>query len=152
MSVRVLIAEPDRSLLVNYEEFLNHEGFEVAQATNGLECIARLREFGPDVLVLEPNLPWGWGDGVLAVMREQQDVPWVPVIIVTAARYPLADDAACPIRDVCAKPFPAPKLAERIRRLMMNHASRAASGTKEKGDDGQDKRNSRARRGLFAGA
>jgi DNA-binding response OmpR family regulator len=151
MSVRVLIAEPDRSLLVNYEEFLTHEGFEVAQATNGLECIARLREFGPDVLVLEPDLPWGWGDGVLAVMGEQKDVPWVPVIIVTAGRYPLADDAAFPIRDVCAKPFPAPKLAERIRRLM-NHASRAASGTKEERDDGQHKRNSRARRGLFAGA
>ena len=39
-------------------------------ALSGLECAARLRECVPDVLVLEPQLPWGGGEGVLAMMGE----------------------------------------------------------------------------------
>ena len=44
---------------------LLREGFELETAVSGLECVARLREAVPDVLVLEPHMPWGGGDGVL---------------------------------------------------------------------------------------
>jgi DNA-binding response OmpR family regulator len=76
--IRVLLADPDESLLAAYRGYLSQDGFEVALATNGLDCLAELRRFQPDVLVMEPALPWGWGDGVLARMRERDDVPWFP--------------------------------------------------------------------------
>ena len=41
-----------------------------SRQSSGLECVARLRERVPDVLVLEPQLPWGGGEGVLAIMGE----------------------------------------------------------------------------------
>ena len=58
-------------------------GFQVATATTGLECVERLRNWQPDVLVLEPSIPWGWGDGILAMMHEEPDIPVVPVIVLT---------------------------------------------------------------------
>ena len=68
--IRVLMADPDESLQPVYREPLLQEGFELVTAVSGLECVARLRERVPDVLVLEPQLPWGGGDGVLAIMGE----------------------------------------------------------------------------------
>ena len=64
------MADPDESLQPLYRERLMQEGFELATASSGLECVARLRERVPDVLVLEPQLPWGGGEGVLAMMGE----------------------------------------------------------------------------------
>ena len=64
------MADPDESLQPVYREPLGQEGFDVVVARTGLECVARLRERVPDVLVLEPQLPWGGGEGVLAIMGE----------------------------------------------------------------------------------
>ena len=64
--IRVLLADPDRSLTAVYRKPLSREGFEVVAAFSGLECVARLREQVPDVLVLEPQLPWGGGEGILS--------------------------------------------------------------------------------------
>ena len=80
----------------------------MATARDGLACVAQLREFRPAVLVLDPALPWGWGDGVLARMREEADIPTVPVILLFTRPGPegLRDRlAACPLtRPVAAAP------------------------------------------------
>ncbi len=117
MPVRVLIADPDEYLLDNYRDYLGQHGFEVATVTTGMECVKRLREFFPHVLVLEPSIPWGWGDGVLSMMREEADVPLVPVIVLTHGRnrevlYRLAPFE---IDDYHVKPLRPKRLAERIR-------------------------------------
>ena len=60
--MRVLMADPDAALPSLYREPLLREGFELVTAVSGLECVARLRERVPDVLVLEPHMPSGGGD------------------------------------------------------------------------------------------
>ena len=86
--VRVLMADPDESHHPLYRESLRSEGFEVDTALSGLECVSRLRERLPHVLVLEPLLPWGGGDRVLAVMDENPDLADVPVMVLTSCRDP----------------------------------------------------------------
>ena len=81
--IRVLMADPDPSISMVYREPLLREGFELATAVSGLECVARLRECVPDVLVLEPQLLWGGGDGVLAMMCEIPQLVTVPVMVLT---------------------------------------------------------------------
>src|SRR5947209_6472565 len=118
---RVLIAAPEETLLASYRDFLSQDGFEVATARDGLACVAQLREFRPAVLVLDPALPWGWGDGVLARMREEADIPTVPVILLFTRPGPdgLHDRLAGvpPSRHLKAPPLPS-LLAAMIRRLM----------------------------------
>src|SRR3954470_3018199 len=82
--VRVLIADPDQLLVASYREFLAGEGFEVATAADGLDCMAKLRSFAPDVLVLEPAQLWGGGDGVLARLREEADLSPAKVLVLSA--------------------------------------------------------------------
>ena len=116
------MADPDPSLSMVYREPLLREGFELATAVSGLECVARLRECVPDVLVLEPQLPWGGGDGVLAMMCEVPQLATVPVMVLTTCRDPhvLNRVARFPISDYHLKPLAPDRLVERLRSLL-NH-------------------------------
>ena len=129
MSVRVLIADTDEYLLESYRERLGRDGLDVVTATGGVECIEKLRDCMPDALVLEPSIPWGGGDGVLAMMREELDLSWVPVIVLTYGRdrgllYRLA-----PFRvdDYQVKPVSAQQLAARIRSVVRRRETTATA-------------------------
>jgi two-component system alkaline phosphatase synthesis response regulator PhoP len=82
MSVRVLLADPDQPLLSRYQDFLGQLGFEVETATTGVDCVDKLRQFSPNLLVLEPELPWGWGEGVLSVLGDECREPRIPVLVL----------------------------------------------------------------------
>jgi len=118
MSIRILIADPDRYLLAAYKAQLSSGGFDVATAQNGLECLRRLREFTPDVLVLEPSIPWGGGDGILSLLHEEPTLPEVRVILVLTSGcspHVLYNIAPFPVSDYLTKPVTGKFLAERIR-------------------------------------
>ncbi len=121
-SIRVLMADPDESLHPLYRESLAQEGFEVITALSGLECISRLRERVPDVLVLEPQLLWGGGEGVLAIMGEVPQLAIVPVMLLTSCRDPLVLDrvARFPISDYQVKPLAPDRLAGRLC-ILLDH-------------------------------
>lgn len=124
---RVLIADPDEPLLTVYRELLRKE-FDVVTASDGLKCLARLRERAPDVLVLEPQLPWGGGDGVLAAMRDESDLANVLVMILTECRdrHVLESVAPFAISDYCVKPLSPAHLTTRIRTVLAFRPARAA--------------------------
>ena len=119
-SIRVLMADPDEFLHPVYREPLSREGFEVEMASSGLDCVSRLRERVPDVLLLEPLLPWGGGDGVLSMMGEDPDLAVVPVMVLTSCRDPhvLQRVAHFSINDYNLKPLPPDRLAKRLRSLL----------------------------------
>ncbi len=99
----------------------------MATAPNALKCVRRMRQLIPDLLVLEPELPWGGGDGVLSIMRDEPCLADIPVMIVTACRDPriLKSVAPFPISDYQVKPLPPAVLVTRIRRLL-DHRRRCA--------------------------
>ena len=133
-NICVLIADQDESLHPMYREPLLREGFDVDWASNGLECVSRLHERVPDVLVLEPQLPWGGGDGVLAMMGEDPGLAMVPVMILTSCRNPhiLKAIARFPISDYQLKPLKPDRLAKRLRNLL-EHPRRRFSVAEQTG-------------------
>jgi DNA-binding NtrC family response regulator len=80
MSQRVLLAVPDRGLLAGYREALCREQFDVTTALDGMDCSCELRSSTPQVLVLDARLPWG--SGLLALIEDEPEVPFVPVILL----------------------------------------------------------------------
>jgi carbon storage regulator CsrA len=121
MSVRILIADPDEFLLATYREHLSPMGAVVATATTGLACIDRLRDFTPDVLVLDPSLLWGGGDGVLAVMHEEPQIRPASVLLITHGgnRSLLYRLSSFRVDDYQTKPVSPRHLMERINALRM---------------------------------
>ena len=120
------MADPDESLPPVYREPLSQEGFELVTAVSGLGCVAQPRELAPDVLVLESQLPWGGGDGVLAMMGEVAQLATVPVMVLTSCRDPrvLNRVARFPIGDYQVKPLAPDRLAGRFRTLLTHRRLR----------------------------
>lgn len=114
MSMSVLIADADSLLLSAYRAYLV-DGIEVRTVTSGLACVEELRRRRPDVLVLDADLPWGSGLGVLAVMREDPTIPFIPVLLMTTRLADLAGQVI-PIRDyaLLIKPIPPVVMARLI--------------------------------------
>ena len=120
MSVRILIADPDGFVSASYRDCLCQRGATVDTATTGLECLEKLREFAPEVLVLEPDLLWGGGDGVLAVIHEQPELRPAFVMLVSHAsdRGLLHRVSRFKVDDYQRKPLTAARLADRIGKLL----------------------------------
>jgi DNA-binding response OmpR family regulator len=114
------MADPDESLQPVYRWPLLQEGFELTTAASGLECVARMRERAPDLLVLEPQLPWGGGEGILAIMGEVPALANVPVMVLTSCRDPhlLEAVARFPVSDYQLKPLAPNRLAARLRSIL----------------------------------
>jgi len=126
----VLIADPIERLLESYNDYLSERGFQVQTATNGLECLEKLQEFVPNVLVMEPAMPWGGGDGVLALMHEDPDLSEVPVLVLTYGRDPsvLYNISSFSISDFQKKPMTAKQLMERISKIITTQPMEPAYG------------------------
>jgi DNA-binding response OmpR family regulator len=126
--IRVLIADPDESLLSWCREYLSRHGLEVATASSGLDCVAHLRSFAPDALVLEPELLWGGADGVLAMMEEDPSVPRVPVLILFAWQVYAWQDR--PTLDSLPSSFIGKQMAKPLAlRLLVKEVTELLDGT-----------------------
>ena len=97
--------------------FLTERGYEVETSTDGLDCLAKLRQVTPAVLVLDLKLLWGGGDGVLAWLREENRAPRIPVLLTATAADPpeIAEFNEPPVVDYLPKPFALVGLLEGIR-------------------------------------
>ncbi|MGO9468249.1 MAG: response regulator transcription factor [Isosphaeraceae bacterium] len=129
MKQRLLIADGDTVLCEVYRGFLTERGYEVETSTDGLDCLAKLRQATPAVLVLDLELLWGGGDGVLAWLREESRAPRVPVLLTATAADP-ADVAGFnepPVVDYLPKPFALAGLLESIRSAVATKGRRGPS-------------------------
>ena len=82
MTMRLLLADSDESILKRCEKGCSNNGITLRTAKGGVECLAELRRSPPDVLVLDVDLPWGGGDGVLEVMCDDDSLARIPVVLL----------------------------------------------------------------------
>ena len=117
--LRVLLADPDAALLARYRSYLSKEGFIVATAQTGLECLEQLCDAAPDVLVLDPKLLAECSEGVFDILADVDDPPWVHMIVLTTDDVDLPPRLAkVAVNAWHAKPLAPSALAQHIRRLL----------------------------------
>ena len=83
MGLCVLLADADEPALRRNRSALLDNGFKVVSVGSALDCLSRLRDSRPDVLVMDPRLPWGSGEGIMALLHENRDLRQLPVLILT---------------------------------------------------------------------
>ena len=112
------MVEDDRSIAGFVEPELEHLGFLVRCAYDGIAALEEARKFGPALIVLDIMLPALDGVGVLKRLR--QEGTKVPVIMLTA-RDTTLDKVHSLDRgadDYLTKPFDIEELLARIRALL----------------------------------
>jgi CheY-like chemotaxis protein len=117
----LLIAEGDDTLIDLFRQYCSRCGYDVETAAGGLECLRKLRRSSCQLLVLDVDLPWGGGDGVLALMREDPRLARIPVILISTTVR--SDLVAPPVVHALRKPFLLNALLERVRSVVPKEAA-----------------------------
>ena len=111
---RILVVDDEPQIRRIMRTTLTGAGYEVDDAKTGEEALGKLREFRPELVLLDINMP---GMGGLAACRAIRADPSVAIIMLTvhnteAAKVEALDAGA---DDFVTKPFGTPELLARIR-------------------------------------
>ena len=82
---KVLLVEDEELLIRMYRTKLELENFEVDIAQDGEKGLAKIREFKPDLVLLDIVLPKLNGIEVLKRIRAEPELKEIPVVILTNA-------------------------------------------------------------------
>jgi DNA-binding response OmpR family regulator len=80
----ILIVEDHPTMREAMRMVLEHEGFEIREASDGQAALAMARDHPPDLVFLDLNIPGASGADVLRALKAGPTTASVPVIIVTA--------------------------------------------------------------------
>lgn len=81
---RVLIVDDEPDVLLLCRVNLEFEGYEVDEASNGAEALARVRERQPDAILLDVMMPEMDGWQVLETLKADPELADIPVVMLTA--------------------------------------------------------------------
>ncbi len=133
---RILLAEDEAALRDFVSRNLRARGFEVYEASNGLEALATWERENPHLLILDIMMPRMDGLEVCRRVREQSAVP---IIVLTALDAESDKVSALDLGadDYLTKPFGVEELLARVRAVLRRtqwEGMLPASGIKQFGD------------------
>jgi DNA-binding response OmpR family regulator len=124
---RILVVDDDPAMVGMVTMLLGTEGFEVSTAYDGEVALRRFHDDGPDLVVLDMNLPRLGGD---EVCRRIRAVAATPVIMLTGRKE--EEDKARLLDlgadDYLTKPFGKKELVARVR-AVLRRAARPGQAT-----------------------
>jgi DNA-binding response OmpR family regulator len=81
--IKILIVEDDSDLQKILKLNLIHEGFEIIQAFNGVECFEVIKQTRPDLILLDLMMPEMDGFEVCKRLKSMNSTQNIPVIVLT---------------------------------------------------------------------
>ncbi|HEU5359242.1 MAG TPA: type II/IV secretion system protein, partial [Gemmatimonadales bacterium] len=117
---KILLVDDEDQLRRLLKDLLEREGYEVVEARDGAEALEQVDRHGPDVMLLDLNLPGMDGYSVLAHVRSRPATEALPIVVLTAK-----GDEDNEVRvlqagadDFLTKPFRARALYARLEKIM----------------------------------
>jgi len=117
---KVLLVDDEDSLRKVVKDLLERDGYVVTEARDGVQALDQVDRVGPDIIVLDLNMPGLDGYGVLSHLRSRPATADIPVIVLTAKSdednevrvFELGAD------DFLTKPFRARALSARLEAVL----------------------------------
>ena len=88
---RIVVAEDDAPSRELVREILESEGYEVIEAADGGEALAKIKQTEPDLVLLDIRMPVLGGFAVLEQLKRDQNFSHLQVIALTA--YGMEDES-----------------------------------------------------------
>jgi len=80
----ILIVEDHPTMREAMRLILEHEGFEIREATDAASALSMAREQPPDLMFLDLNIPGATGTDVLTTLKADPVTQDVRIVVVTA--------------------------------------------------------------------
>lgn len=120
MSVTILVVEDQEDNRKILRDLLTSRGYNVIEATDGLEGVRLTRENRPDLILMDIQLPGMDGYEATRQIKADDDVKGIPIIVVTS--YALSGDSQKAFAAGCdayiAKPYSPRQMLARIQEFL----------------------------------
>ncbi|KRA42617.1 response regulator transcription factor [Devosia sp. Root635] len=120
MTVDILIAEDEPSILESLDFILRRAGWTISAVTDGEAALEGARRLRPRVLVLDVMLPKRSGFEVLKQIRADPEIHTLPVLILTAKGQQqdrrIAEEFGADV--FITKPYANAEVVEAVRQLL----------------------------------
>jgi DNA-binding response OmpR family regulator len=126
----ILIVEDHPTMREAMRLILEHEGFEIREASDGATALSMVRDRHPDLMFLDLNIPGLSGADVLTELKSDPATSGIRVIIVTATgeegrEYVLSLGAD----EYFTKPFSPTKLLQTVERVLGGPSEPSPAGS-----------------------
>src|SRR5262245_34194035 len=121
MPKRILLCDDELHILRAAEFKFKRAGYEVLLATDGQEGWERLRQFRPDIVVTDCQMPRLSGLALAQRIRTTPETAQLPVIMLSAKGFELSPEelrSNYGIRCLMAKPFSPRELFARVEQVL----------------------------------
>ena len=118
--IKTLVIDSDSVFLDLVQILLKREDCEVITCSNGLDAYNVVKREIPDVIVLDPLLPFIDGGTVIALLKGDPETFSIPILLCTSSALP-ADERTKLEKEVngtLSKPGDIPKLATKLRAVV----------------------------------
>ncbi len=116
---RILVVDdtPDNLFLI--ETVLQAEGYQVEVADNGEDALSKIEVEPPDLLLLDLMMPGMHGYEVAQRIRQNNDLPFIPIILITGCeQLDVADEFDVAIDGFICKPIDFDELLTQVRAIL----------------------------------
>jgi CheY-like chemotaxis protein len=124
MAATVLICDNENVLRALVQATLNHGAYELVEACDGDEALAKARQLRPEVILLDMMMPGRTGLEILAELRSDPDFASTRVVMLTARAQESDREAAIEAGAdrFLAKPFSPHELESLVDELVAERA------------------------------
>jgi DNA-binding response OmpR family regulator len=108
MAQRILVADDERPIADFISQAMDAEGYDTRQTLDSLRFFDAVREYAPDLILLDLMMPYLNGRDELRLLAMNDDTAHIPVIVVTADPEAKHEEDALRkfnVRAVVTKPF-----------------------------------------------
>jgi two-component system phosphate regulon response regulator PhoB len=149
MGARILIVEDEEALTLLLRYNLEAEGYEVETVARGDEADSRLKENGPDLVILDWMLPGLSGIEICRRLRARVETRTLPIIMLTARgeESERIRGLGTGADDYIVKPFSVPELVARVGALLRRASPERMANLLNFGDIELDREKKRVSRG-----
>lgn len=120
MKHKILIVDDEPNIVVTLEFLMEQQDYEYVIARDGEEAMEKIREFKPELVLLDIMLPRLNGYEVCQRIRENADLKRIKIILLTAKgrEVEIAKGMALGADAYITKPFATKDLIEEVRRQL----------------------------------
>jgi len=131
---KILIVEDSKTQALKLPLLLKDQGYEVALATDGREGLNTAREFKPDLIFSDVQMPVMNGFEMCSKIKMDKTLKHISIVLLTVLVYP--DDIIQGLQAgtdyYMTKPFNEDFLVKRVKSILSSHSSNKSKGTEVK--------------------
>lgn len=122
---KLLVVDDDPDILDAITTILGTQPYSLDTARDGVECMDKVREDTPDLIILDLLMPRKDGFAVVRELRQNPKYAKLPILILTSVRedasrrrYELETGLAMDVQDYVEKPISPTELIDRVKSLV----------------------------------